>query len=255
MTEPRILLWDVENSPNLAYVWGKYEQDVLKFEQEWHLLSFAWKWLGEKKTHVLGLDDYPAFKKDRTDDYYLAWDLRCLLDEADITVAHNGDAFDRRKSNARFLIHGFDPPRPSRSVDTLKVARKHFMLNSNKLGDLGETLDLGGKLETGGFKTWLGCMSGDPEAWRLMKKYNRADVVLLEKVYLRLLPWIDGHPNMGLIMGLQDACPKCGATEGFWKRGNRRSVTLSYKVFQCKACGGYVTARESDKNAPRPEYK
>lgn len=256
MPKPRVLLWDVENSPNLAYVWGKYDQNVLKFEEEWHLLSVAWKWYGESKVHVLGLDDFPeAYKKDPTDDYYLAWELHQLLDEADMTIAHNGDSFDRRKSQARFLVHGFDPPSPAQSVDTLKVSRRHFMFNSNKLGDLGETLGLGEKVDTGGFKLWLGCMAGDPKSWALMKKYNKQDVVLLEQVYEKLLPWMDNHPNMALLSDRPDVCPKCGSDAGFHARGNRinRNVT-KYKAYQCKACGGYCMGRLAEK-IERPEHK
>ena len=50
------------------------------------------------------------------------------------------------------------------------VARRNFMFNSNSLGDLGQTLGLGGKGDTGGFDTWLQCMAGDPKAWRRMIK-------------------------------------------------------------------------------------
>jgi RNase_H superfamily len=254
--EPRVLLWDIENSPNLAWVWGKYDQDVVKFEQEWHLLSVAWKWRGEKKTHVLGLDDFPsAYRKDPTDDYYLAWEAHQLLDEADVVIAHNGDRFDTRKTQARLLIHGFDPPSPFRSVDTLKVAKQHFMFNSNKLGDLGETLGLGEKVDTGGFKLWLGCMRGDPKAWALMKKYNRQDVVLLEKVYERMLPWINNHPNMALIGDRPESCPKCFSEAGMIIRGYHKyhGVTKA-RVFQCRGCGGYSHHRLSEPSA-RPTYK
>ena len=54
----RVLLYDIETVPNLAYVWGKWEQNVIRFESEWHMLCFAYKWLGEKKTHVVALPDF-----------------------------------------------------------------------------------------------------------------------------------------------------------------------------------------------------
>lgn len=264
--EPRLLLYDIENTPNLAYTWGKWQQDVIKFEQEWHMLSFAWKWYGEKQVNVLGLDDFPtAYRKDSSDDYHLSWQLHQLFCEADITIAHNGDSFDTRKAQARFLVHGFDPPSPVRRVDTLKVARKHFMFNSNALGDLGQTLGLGEKVETGGFKLWLGCMNGDPAAWAKMKKYNKHDVVLLEKVYEKLLPWIDTHPNMALLSDRPDACPKCGQNVNpLVARGKRvkngavneyvyKNVT-KYRVYQCMQCGAYSPGRIAEKTE-RPTYK
>ena len=255
-TQPRVLIWDVETAPNISYTWGKWQQDVVQFAQEWHLLSFAWKWQGEKQVHCLGLDDWPrTFRRDPTDDSRLAKELHALIDEADVTVAHNGDRFDMRKANARFLTHGFDPPSPTRQVDTLKVARRVAMFNSNKLGDLGESLGVGAKLSTGGFQTWLGCMAGDERAWKKMKAYNKEDVLLLERVYQRLLPWIDNHPNMALISGRPKACPKCGVEGRMIKRGTRRynRVTVNER-YQCRACGGYCVARSADADATRPQY-
>jgi hypothetical protein len=38
-------------------------------------------------------------------------------------------------------------------------------------------------------------MNKDKQAWDMMKKYNIQDVVLLEKVYEKMLSWIRNHPN------------------------------------------------------------
>src|SRR3990167_3818406 len=46
---PKILLFDIETTPNLAYVWGKYEQDVIQYKSEWYMLSWSAKWLGGPK--------------------------------------------------------------------------------------------------------------------------------------------------------------------------------------------------------------
>src|ERR1035437_5504487 len=181
MTKPRILLWDIESAPNLGFAWGLWEQNILSFEHQWYLLSIAWRWLGEKTTHVQGLIDFERFTVDPQDDYELAALAHRLFSEADIVIAHNGIAFDTKKAQARMLFHGFDPPTPFREVDTLKIARRHFAFTSNKLGDLCDVLGIGRKLETGGFQTWLGCMRGDPKAWAKMKRYNKQDVVILEK--------------------------------------------------------------------------
>ena len=205
-------------------------------EAEWYLLSFAWRWQGEKKVHVLGLDDFPGYKPGSENDKPLAKALHALFDEADVTIAHNGDRFDRRKANARFLVHKLPPPSPYRTVDTLKVARQHFMFNSNRLGDLGKQLGIGTKLATGGFGTWRGCMTGDPAAWATMKKYNKQDVVLLEEIYDRLLPWMTNHPNMANIASTPDACPKCGAVGRMIVRGYYHVQTLTYPKYQCRTC-------------------
>lgn len=243
VAEPRVLLWDIESAPSLGYVWGKWEQNVLSFEHDWYLLSVAWRWLGEKKTHVRGLCDYERFETESENDYELTALAHKLFTEADIVVAHNGIAFDTKKAQARMIFHGFEPPAPFKEVDTLKIARKHFAFTSNKLGDLCDILGIGRKLETGGFETWLGCMRGDPKAWAKMKKYNRQDVVILEKLYLRLLPWTTTHPNMATIADSPDACPKCLTVGSMQLRGTMKTAVSIRQRYQCQSCGGWSSGR------------
>lgn len=243
MTEPRILLWDIETSPSLGYVWQKYQTDVISFKADWHLLSIAWRWLGEKTVHCSALPDYPkSYAKDPENDFQLACLAYRLFDEADIVVAHNGVAFDTKKAQARMLVHGLNPPSPFREVDTLKLARGHFAFTSNRLDDLCKTLGIGQKQATGGFGTWLGCLRGDPKAWATMKRYNKHDVVLLEELYLRLRPWDNRHPNVALIADAKDACPRCGKGP-LTKRGYRSYGVTKRQRFQCSSCGGYCQSR------------
>lgn len=243
MSEPRILLHDIETAPLLSHVWSRWEANSLSVEHDWYLLSVSWKWLGEKTTHVKGLIDYERFSVNPEDDYDLAALMHKLFSEADIVVAHNGIAFDTKKAQARMLFHGFDPPTPFKEVDTLRIARKHFAFSSNKLGELCDVLGIGRKLETGGFETWLGCMRGDPKAWAKMKKYNRGDVVILEKLYLRLLPWTTTHPNLATIAERPSACPKCGSEEGMSARGYVHTTVSKRRRWQCKSCGGFCSSR------------
>jgi len=236
-TKARIILLDIENAPSLGYVWGKYEQDVLEFTKEWYILSFAWKVLGEKTVHVHSLPDYPRYKRDKENDSSLIHKLYEVLDGADIVIAHNGDRFDFPKSNARFIAHGLKPPQPYQTIDTLKVARRYFKFTSNKLDDLGQYLKVGRKLKHYGFRTWKGCMDGDMKMWRIMCRYNQEDVRLLERIYLKLRPWIQNHPNLNVYTGRPDACPTCESTK-IQRRGyGFNSLTGRYPVYRCTNCG------------------
>lgn len=246
----RTLIWDIETSPGLGFVWGKYDQNVLAFEQEWYLLSIAWKWLGEKKIHVVGLPDFDRYATDPTNDYDLAATAHGLFDAADVVIAHNGIAFDTKKAQARMLIHGFSPPSPFKEVDTLRAARKRFAFTSNRLDDLCKALGIGQKRDTGGFNTWLGCINGDLDAWARMKKYNKHDVRILEQLYLRLRPWIDGHPNIAMLDGNMDSCPKCGA-DAMSRQGFKFNRTTTVQQWKCRACGGWASSRTS-KKVPQP---
>src|ERR1700719_3656227 len=118
------------------------------------MLSFAYKIAGEKKVHTRCLADYPGYKKNTEDDKALVTDLWTIFDQADIQIGHNADKFDIKKSNARFLMHKLNPPSPYKTVDTLKIARRAFKLDSNKLDDLGYYLGLGRKLPHTGFHLW-----------------------------------------------------------------------------------------------------
>ena len=238
----KVLFYDIETAPNLAYVWGQYDQNVIEQHQEWYMMCFSYKWEGQKTTKVVALPDFELYATEPENDREVAKALWELFDEADIVIAHNGDKFDMRKANARFIAHHMTPPTPVQQVDTLKVARKYFMFNSNKLGDLGEHLGLGNKEATGGFALWKGCMMGDEKSWRTMKKYARQDVDLLSMVYHRLRPWMTNHPNRALLDGRPDSCPTCGHGE-LIRRGCRSTKVAQYVQLQCKACGAYSRER------------
>lgn len=232
--EGKILLIDIESSPSLGWTWAKWKQDVIDFEKNWYILCFGARWLG-KKTFVKALPDYKSYKKDRENDKELVKDIWKLLNEADVVVGHNLDAFDIKKIQTRFLIHGLEPPSPFRTIDTKKLARKHFGFNSNKLDELARDLGIGRKLQHEGFVMWQGCMKGDLKWWKKMKAYNKQDVELLEKVYLRIRPW--AKINLGIYFD-KTCCPKCGSTKGFKRSGFYSNSTTKYQVWRCKNCRG-----------------
>jgi hypothetical protein len=168
------------------------------------------------------------------------WDL---LHRAEVIVAHNGKAFDTKLINARFTYHNMKPPSPYRVVDTLKEARSIARYDSNRLNDLGKYLKIGEKMRTGGADLWFDCMAGDLTAWRHMKQYNAQDVLLLERLYTRLLPWMKSHPNIATPYG-PGVCPKCGETQ-FSSDGMRYTATAAYRRLICKFCGTRVRNTEN----------
>ncbi len=225
----KILYIDIETSPNLGYCWGYWEQNIIRFKQEYDLLCFAYKWEGEK-TKVIGLDDFKGNK------LKLVMELRRLLDEAEIIIGHNLDKFDLRMANTFIVKYGLTPPSPYKTIDTLKLARNKFRFNSNRLNDLGEFFKLGTKKETGGFQLWLDCMADDKKAWRKMKAYNKNDVDLLEKIYKRLRPWITSNINITQQRGL---CPICGSDK-LQSRGWSITIKSKSKRYQCTDCGKWT---------------
>lgn len=234
---PKVLIFDIETAPNLAYVWGKWEQNVIDYHSEWYMLCYAWKWLGESSVKAASLQDWRC-----KDDRELVKSLWRLFDEADVVIAHNGDAFDVKKTQARFLFHGLKPPSPVVTVDTKKVARRYFNFNSNKLDDLGKTLGVGRKVKHSGFEVWLGCMRNDKKYWKEMIHYNKQDVTLLEKVYLKMLPWMKTHPNLAFLSGKSEGCPNCGSSK-LKSYGIRRTKSSAYRRLRCLKCSAFSRVR------------
>ena len=234
----KILLFDIETAPTLGYVWGLWEQNVIAVERDWYILCWAAKWYGQKQVISSALIDFPLYKKEPENDGLVIKALWKLLDEADIVIAQNGDAFDIKKANARFIQQGMEPPAPYKTVDTLKVARRYFKFDSNKLDDLGKYLGVGQKRKHDGFAMWKGCMLGDPHAWSEMVKYCRDDVTLLEGVYTRLRPWMQNHPNLNLWQDSVWSCPNC-ASNNVVRRGYTYTRASIVQRFHCKSCGAW----------------
>jgi DNA polymerase elongation subunit (family B) len=243
---PKVVLFDIENAPSLGWFYDLWKEgNIVGTEAEQYFLSFAYKRLGERKVHSFALPDFKGYKPGSEDDEQLVRALWKIFDEADILIAHNGDAFDVKKANARFAYYNLKPPSPYKTVDTLKVARRYFKFTSNKLDELANYLGYGRKLAHTGFHLWKGCMTGDPKSWKHMVAYNKQDVVLLEKIYKHFLPWMTNHPSF--IDKLTD-CPNCNSTH-LQRRGEGFNKLGKYQRVQCMDCGAWSqTKYEIQKN-------
>lgn len=240
--EAKILVWDIETSPMISYNWGAYESNALEIIQEPTILCFAYKWLGDKNIRVIGQDDFKGYKPGVLDDKKVVAEIHRLFDEADIVVAHNGNSFDQKTAQARMVVHGMNPPSPYKQVDTKLVAKKIGRFSRNKLDDLSGQFGFGHKMEHEGWAMWKKVLMGEKKAWKMMKDYNKIDVELEEKLYLRLRPWMTNHPNMALLNDMPDTCPKCNG-ENFRKGGFTFSNVGKRKRYQCKDCGTWVSGR------------
>jgi len=236
-----ILLLDVETAPSKGYIWSLWKEveNFSFIERDWYILCWSAKWLEAKDIMSSSLPDFKSYKRDPESDKEVLLNLWKLLDTADVIIAHNGINFDRKKINARFIINGIKPPSPYRVIDTLEVCRKEFAFTSNRLNDVAQFLNLGKKAETGGFQLWKNCLEGDRESWKKMVDYCKNDIILLEKVYFALRPFILQHPNLGVDEeSLRPCCPKC-ASDNIHYRGYSFTNMSKFKRFCCMSCGGW----------------
>lgn len=234
MRLPNTVTVDIETAPHKAYVWGYYEQNVIKIIEYSYVLMVGLKRLGEK-TRVYTLLSHPG--RNRKDDSKLMKAIRDELDWADIVITQNGDQFDIKKLNTAFLKHGLTPPSPFKSVDTKKTSKKHFYFANNKLDNLGEELGFGGKMHHEGFPLWERVMEGDPRAVKKMANYCKRDVELTEKVYLKERPWMTGHPNLNAFTEKEN-CRVCQSDNTIFRGFNRTHVGKVQR-YQCRDCGAW----------------
>jgi len=249
----KILLIDIETAPKLANVWSMFKANVSvdMLRKETYILCWNAKWLGSKEVLGSAIWDFKNYKKDPEDDAACIRKLWKLLNKADIVIGHNGDRFDVPTLNARFVVAGIQPPDPYKTVDTLKVARKNFRFDSNKLDALSLLLGLGRKKDTGGFILWADVMQNKPIAQRKMVSYCAQDVKLLEKVYLKLRAWEPQiHPLSLLEGGDTPICNACGSTH-VHKRGWYHAQTRMYRRFKCVECGHNMRSTSCDKESSR----
>ena len=237
---PKILLFDIETSLMEVYVWGLYKQfiphtNIIKDqngnEKTWYVLSWAAKWLFDDQIQSDIVTPKEAVARN---DKRILESIWKLLDEADIVIGHNGDRFDIRKLNARFIDNEMIPPSPYRTIDTLKVARREFAFVSYKQDFLTKHFKLEQKLSTE-FQLWVDCMHGNQARLDEMQEYNRHDVMGLEEVYLKLRPYIKNHPNLGVLMDM-DVCPNCGCEHIDETESIYFTTANQFPVYRCQGC-------------------
>ena len=240
---PKVLLIDIETSPMEVLVWGLYKQRISpdNIIKEWSILSWAAKWLFDDKIMSDVVTSKEAFN--RTDERIIK-KLWKLLDEADIIIAHNAKKFDECKMKARFILNDLQPTLPYQVIDTLIESRKHFAFSSHKLDYLNSLFNLTRKIKTS-YSLWKRCINNDKTALKEMEEYNKGDIVALEELYLKLRPWMNSHPNIGLYVdGKGKKCARCGSTDLNWK-GFYYTPAGRFRSYRC-SCGAVGRNRCSD---------
>lgn len=231
--ESRVLILDVETLPILGYSWGVWNQNIYpnQIEKDWCILSYSAKWLGDDR--IISDVLTPREALDRNDKRLVTGFWK-LLNEAFVTVSHNGRRFDLRKLNARFWKNGLHKPASYKVIDTLTTARSVFGLTYNKMDFIAKFIGADEKLETD-FELWRSCDRGDKVALQEMKEYNEQDVYTLEQIYMEMREWIPNHPDLGIYQQLTDVCPVC-LSENFKRIGLYTSNRKQYVEYRCSSC-------------------
>lgn len=230
---PKILTLDIETSPHVAQVWGLWDQNVglNQLRECTQVICWAAKWHGRRPVE---------FRSDHhTGHVEQIQRMHELMSEADIIVGYNHKGFDLKHLNREFVLQGLNPPAPYKVVDLLLETRRNFKFASNKLDHIADQLGFGKKVSHQGMPLWTACVvDNDPDAWELMKKYNKHDVVLTEAVFDKLRPWLK-LPNMILYEKPSESrghrCTQC-ASENVTREGYALTTTGKYQRYSCNNC-------------------
>ena len=246
MSKPKIILFDIETAPAVAATFTLYPNNGLHHSniiEDWYIITICWKELGKKQVHsVSTLDDPKRFKKNVADDYHVVNTFRKVLEGADAVAGHNVSKFDIKKFNTRLIYHKLPPVPKVHELDTLKMWKKVASATSNRLDYLGKFLGFGGKLPTSD-GLWMRALKGEKSAIQEMVRYCKVDVEKLEKLYLRMLPYIPNHPHVGAMNGLEKerSCPNCGGTKLTQHKTRYTASGMKRIQKQCTSCHAYST--------------
>jgi len=239
MKKNKVLVLDIETSPILAYIWELGEQRVRvdQIHSDWYIMAWSAKWLSEKQIH------YYDTRNQKTDKQILQ-PLWQLLDEADIVITQNGQKFDSRKINARFIQHKMSPPKPYRHIDTYRLLKRVAEFTSHKLSYLTEKLcKIQKKTEHTiypGLKLWIECLKNNKQAWNEMKKYNIKDILSTEELYNEVKAWSpESFPKVYDMTNSAYACTTCGYTGSMIDGKPRKAQKYWYKQYKCPMCGAW----------------
>tara|TARA_R110000796_G_scaffold40797_3_gene100971 strand:+ start:1164 stop:1916 length:753 start_codon:yes stop_codon:yes gene_type:complete len=244
----KILVLDIETSPHTGFHWGLWQQNISisQLIESSTVLCWAAKWVGEKQVHFASIMESTPKQ--------MITKIHKLVDEADAIITYNGKRFDMPTLNREFLLHKLPPPSPYKDIDLLQTARSKFKFASNKLDYVAQELGVGQKTSHQGMPLWIECMSKNPKAWKLMKKYNCNDVKLTEEVYTKLLGWIVTPFNHNTHKGHEGhVCPSCGGSH-IQKRGYSQVGANSYQRYQCIDCGKWSQSNKAVKELKKNNF-
>lgn len=235
MKKPKVLFFDIETSPCLAWVWKTGKQYIdykqLKESQLFNIICICYKFEGDKKVGSL---DW-GYKEQNSSK--MVEEFGKIAETADIIIGHNADRFDIRQINTQRLLNEQAPIAWPTSEDTLKQLRKYFYLPSYSLDYVSKLLTGSGK-DKMEFQDWINIVERkDEKSFTKMIKYCKNDVLKLEEVFEQIKVYCKPKAHAGIIIGNgKHSCERCGSLR-FRLDGMRYTARGSRQSYECMDCG------------------
>ena len=235
-TKRRRLFFDIETSPNIGLFWEagyKKNIDYSNIIQERAIICICYKWEEEKEVYALQWDS-------KQNDKAMLQKFIEVANQANELVGHNGDKFDLPWIRTRCLYHRVELFPKYTTIDTLKLSRRQFRFNSNRLDYIASFLGIGRKIKTD-FNLWKDIVLNKcDKSMAKMIDYCKQDVRLLEQVHkeLRLHDTTKTHYGV-LERGDKRTCPECGSNNVNISKTKITAAGTKQIQYQCKDCGKY----------------
>lgn len=236
ITKRKRLYFDIETSPNIGLFWSagyKQKIDYSNIIKERAIICICYKWEDAKEVYSVSWDENQCDKK-------LLQDFIKVANEADELVGHNGDKFDLPWIRTRCLYHRIDLFPKYITIDTLKLSRRQFRFNSNRLDYIASFLGIGKKIKTD-FNLWKDIVLNKCEkSMKKMIDYCKQDVKLLEQVHKELRQHDMPKTHFGVVFN-QDrgTCPECGSDDIIKSKSRVTASGTKYIQYKCNTCYKY----------------
>src|SRR5690606_17814725 len=230
---PKRLFYDIETSYNIVKSWRVgYNLNINPDDiiHERAIICVSYKWEGEDTVYTL--------KWKKGDDSELVRKFIKVMAEADELIGHNIDRYDTKFLMTRAIKNNILALPKYTSTDTLKLARKHFSFNSNKLDYIAEFLGFGNKLKHRGMPMWDDIILRNcSDSMNEMIDYCEKDVLLTEQVYNKLISYGEQKTHHGVLNGKEKcSCPNCGDKNFTLVKTYVSKVGTSKKLVKCDSC-------------------
>lgn len=250
MKKKKILFYDIETTPILAYVWRFGKQRVGPNQVQSgrpmnDIICITYCWNDDKPAKAIGW----GYKEQDSSKVIKEFDK--LVEKADVTIGKNNKRFDEKHINTQRLLHGLDPL-PDwilYSDDLERHMRRHFALPSYSLDYFSHLLGLGGKISMQ-FSDWIDIVEQKNRAsYTKMLEYGKKDIEdtraiwnHCEKHFLKSATDFHTSPS-------EPICTRCGCPR-LNKLDTRQSGTTTWVRYRCgnTKCRAYVGRAPIKKN-------
>lgn len=229
----KVLFWDLESSPQLAWVWGTGEQyvsyDQIKEDSETKIITIQYMWEGDKEPTYLEWDQVgDKFDDSRMIEEFTTNVLRKYEPEHLLIIGQNHKAFDHKLLNERAKVLRLTPQIHNVvKIDTYRSSKQSFKSNSHSLDARSKQYKLGGKEHTS-LKTWIDVMEHQTLPEDELIPYGLKDVTDLKTIFWNDLPYYETIPAQ-IEKFLLQAKAKCKVCEARKKP--------KYDLQECKVAG------------------